>query len=475
MPTMRPDPGMERSVRKLAAQAHFSELWQRLAIEVAPVAIVVVDCDGLVVALNRALTEMLGYDADDLVGREVETLVPEGLRATHRSQRSGYARTSGGRRMGIGVDLHARRKDGAVVPVEVGLSPFEVNGFRLVIAVIAEISERKRLLAAVDLSERRHRWVLDHAPDGFYMADASGRLIEANLAYQRMSGYSGDELSGMSVSDLNAVDTPDEVRARLDAVVRAERGRFETWHRRKDGGSWPVEVTANVVPERGEVFVFVRDLSERRQAEAERDALHARIREFAFSDALTGLANRRLFIDRLAQALEAARRNASFGAVLFIDMDRFKILNDTRGHAAGDRFLVEVAARLREGARTQDTVARLGGDEFVVMLVGLDASADAAAADARAYAEKVCATLNRPYAFDDTLHTSSASIGVTLFPLPDDTVDAVLHRADRAMYRVKTRGGGGCRIEAEGLDGAAETDPRAAPASGSVDDAPRQD
>jgi diguanylate cyclase (GGDEF)-like protein/PAS domain S-box-containing protein len=419
--------------------------------EVAPVAIAVVDRQGLVVAVNRALTDMLGYEREELVGLEVEALVPTEARDGHRDRRRAYAGAAKIRAMGHGLELQALHKDGASVPVEIGLSPVEVDGVELVMAVIVDITERKRLQAAVAQSERRHRGVLDHAPDGFFMADADGCLIETNLAYQRMSGYTAEALRGMCINDLNAFDRRADTRERIDAIVRTGAARFETWHRRQDGTTFPVEVAASVVPELGEIFVFVRDISRRKKADAEREALAQRIHQFAFTDVLTGLPNRRLFMDRLAQALEAARRHGGLGAVLFIDMDRFKALNDKLGHAAGDRFLVEVATRLRNSARLEDTVARLGGDEFVVILIGLDRQADVAASHTRTHASKIAARLGEPYAIDNTVHLSSASIGATLFPLPGDTVDAVLHRADQAMYGVKVVGGGGCRIEPESV------------------------
>ena len=438
--------------------AQLGARWSRLAIDVAPVAIVVVDCDGTIVAANAALSAMLGYTRDEILGLEVETLVAADRRAAHRGRRRAYARTSDMRPMGLGLDLVAQRKDGTQVPVDVALSHFAMDGRELVLAVIADISERQRLVAALEASERRHRAVLDHAPDGFYIVDIDGHILEANYAYQRLSGYSGDELQRMHVSEINAVNSPQQIREHIAAITAAGAERFESLHRRKDGSVWPVELTVSAIPSAGELFFFVRDLSERKRVEAEREELMRQVSEYAFTDSLTGLPNRRLFMDRLAQSLATSRRHARHGAVLYIDMDRFKALNDTHGHATGDRFLIEVAQRLSASARSEDTVARLGGDEFVVILVDLDADAATAAAQARTCAEKLALRLGQPYRIEHETHISSASIGGTLLPLAGDNVDAVLHRADRAMYRVKSSGGAGCAFE----DGAATNPPACA-------------
>ena len=176
-----------------------------------------------------------------------------------------------------------------------------------------------------------------------------------------------------------------------------------------------------------------REISARKQAEAD-------IERPAFFDSLTGLPNRRLLIDRLTQAVAASARHASYGALLFIDLDNFKILNDTRGHHMGDELLKQVASRLADCVRTVDTVARLGGDEFVVMLEELGATELEAGAQAEAVGKKVLAALNLHFELGGQQHHSSPSIGVTLFFDRQQSVDELLQRADLAMYQSKAAG-----------------------------------
>jgi diguanylate cyclase (GGDEF)-like protein len=181
--------------------------------------------------------------------------------------------------------------------------------------------------------------------------------------------------------------------------------------------------------------VTVRDISARKAAEA-------RIHHLAYFDSLTSLPNRRLLLDRLGQALIASDRNQEYGAVLMLDLDHFKTLNDTRGHDVGDRLLIEVARRLEAGVRQVDTVARLGGDEYVVTLEGLGRDERAAATQAEAVAEKIRLELNAPYVLDglEQEYHSTPSIGLTLFRGLDTPVEGLLKQADVALYQAKGAG-----------------------------------
>jgi diguanylate cyclase (GGDEF)-like protein len=160
----------------------------------------------------------------------------------------------------------------------------------------------------------------------------------------------------------------------------------------------------------------------------------------AYFDALTGLPNRRLLVDRIEQALGAAQRSGQVGALLFIDLDNFKQINDARGHPVGDRLLEQAAQRLSQQLRGDDSVARLGGDEFVVLVGQLGHDVEAGARCARTVADKVREVLEQPYDIDGTLYNSSGSIGITLFPKADERVDDLLREADTAMYRAKSAG-----------------------------------
>ena len=323
-----------------------------------------------------------------------------------------------------------RRKDGTLVNVEVSASGVELDGQRLVYASSRDITERKQ----AEMALRRHKLVIDTAIDGFWMTDMAGKLLEANAAYAKMSGYSVEELVGMHISQLEALEqSPEEVHAHIAKVIAQGYDRFETRHRRKDGHGVDIEISTTYTSESQQLFVFCRDITERKKAEQE-------IHSLAFYDALTRLPNRRLFLDRFGTALIASERRNDFGAVLFIDLDRFKLLNDTLGHEYGDLMLIEVAARIKSCVREMDTVARLGGDEFVVLIEGVSDDQNEASYKVGLVAEKIRESLAHPYQLNGHEHQSSPSIGASLFRGNEESVDELLQHADMAMYQAKESG-----------------------------------
>lgn len=306
--------------------------------------------------------------------------------------------------------------------------------------VAFDITERKKQEQEAVERELRYRAVIETTTDGFWLLDKYGNLTNANAAYCRMSGFTLEELLKFNIRDLEAEEESYETMAHIHKVLAWGNDRFETRHRRKDGSVWPAEVTVSIIPSLEEMFVFIRDLTEIKAFEAERVRSEEQMRRLAFHDPLTKLPNRRLLSDRLKQALAACQRSGEYGALLFLDMDNFKHLNDSLGHEMGDLLLIEVAQRLKSCVREADTVARLGGDEFVVMLPELSTSLEDSALDVRSVGEKILATLNRPYQLEIHTYQSTPSIGATLFSGEEGDVDTILRRADTAMYQVKASG-----------------------------------
>ena len=294
-----------------------------------------------------------------------------------------------------------------------------------------------RLVAANDRANERSRILLQNASDGIHITDVDGAVIEASDAFCRMLGRSRSEVVGMQVGSWDACRSEDELRAQMSELfASSEVHTFETAHRRKDGSVVPVEVTSFPLEVDGRTVLFnsARDISARKSVEAE-------VRKLAYFDFLTGLPNRRLLMERLERAQASCARQGTVGALLFIDLDNFKAVNDTVGHQEGDRLLVQVAAILARCVRTDDTVARLGGDEFIVMLEALAGDGREAAEQASAVGNKILAALNQRFQLGSSEHRTSVSIGVSLFgELADEPVDEPLRRADMAMYRAKLGG-----------------------------------
>ncbi|MDO8207041.1 MAG: diguanylate cyclase [Gallionella sp.] len=316
------------------------------------------------------------------------------------------------------------------------------NGLILWNGFITDITQRKR----ADAELRRHKVIIDTAQDGFWMVDTTGNLQEVNQAYADMTGYTIDELLRMHVSDLEVSEQSADIEEHIEKLFTAGHDVFETRHRHKDGHQIDVEMSATFMRELNTFFVFCRDITRRKQVENILVESENRFRRLADYDVLTRLPNRRLLADRLGAAMAASKRSGSYGALLFLDLDNFKPLNDQHGHDVGDLLLLEVADRLKNCVREVDTVARLGGDEFVVVLSELDQDRQKSHDQARLIAEKIRTTLSEPYLLplhgqsNSVEHHCSASIGVVLFAGHEHAQADIFKWADTAMYTAKKSG-----------------------------------
>lgn len=293
-------------------------------------------------------------------------------------------------------------------------------------------------------AELRIAAVAFESQEGMCITDAQQRILQVNKAFCTETGYTAEEVLGRTPRMLQSGrHSPEFYRAMWARLNRTGAWQGEVWNRRKSGEVYPEWLTISAVKnELNEVTHYVAsmlDITERKAAEEA-------IENLAYYDPLTHLPNRRLLMDRLHQAISKMARDPRLGALMFIDLDNFKTLNDTLGHDVGDQLLQQVAKRLLSCVRDADTVARLGGDEFVVMLCQLDASPSIAALYAETIAEKVLSSLNKPYKLLGHNYGSTPSIGVTLFVDAHMPVEELLKRADLAMYQAKAMGRNGIRF-----------------------------
>ena len=291
---------------------------------------------------------------------------------------------------------------------------------------------------ATDARIRAQASLLDKAQDAIIVRRLDDGVEYWNKSAERLYGWTADEVAHCPLPTLLF---DEETKAAYDAAVEHTRQHGE-WHgelvqRHKNGSKLIVEGRWTLVNDAAgrpfSILAINTDITSRKAAEH-------KIQHLAFYDPLTGLPNRQLLLDRLHQALSSHTRSGNHGALLFIDLDNFKALNDTLGHAKGDQLLIEVAHRLCSLIRDNDTVARLGGDEFVVMLEGLSDNLAKAAVQTKSIAETLLAALSLSYELDNLSHHGSASIGVTLFKDASQGTDELLKRADMAMYQAKAAG-----------------------------------
>ncbi|WP_372836402.1 putative bifunctional diguanylate cyclase/phosphodiesterase, partial [Pontibacterium sp.] len=277
-----------------------------------------------------------------------------------------------------------------------------------------------------------------NSQEGMIITDTSHRILRVNNAFTQVTGYSAAEVIDKNPSILSSGRHDSDFYSKM--MEELENNKYwqgEIWNKRKNGEIYPEWLTITAVTDdHAKVTNYVAaftDITQRKQAEAD-------IHTLAFYDSLTGLPNRRLLLDRLEQSLLLRKRRHQLGALMFIDLDNFKTLNDTQGHDVGDCLLIEVAQRLRHSVREVDTVARLGGDEFIIILEDLNADYNQAALDAEQIAEKIVQALNQPYPLKDSEYHGTASIGLSLFDHRDKNAKDLLKRADVAMYQAKESG-----------------------------------
>ncbi|CAN7565695.1 putative bifunctional diguanylate cyclase/phosphodiesterase [Acidovorax sp. LjRoot194] len=306
------------------------------------------------------------------------------------------------------------------------------------VRTFTDVSDYVRVENELRESEMRFRSLSDLSSDWYWEHDAEGRFVQL-AGDLSVNGLPLADVLGHTRWELGALNMTDADWAAHRAVLQARQPfRDLELHRHRPDGTmhWISVSGVPVIDAQGTLRGYRgvgRDITERK-------AVASQIERLAFYDVLTGLPNRRMLVDRLQRAMAAVGRSGAQGALLFIDLDNFKDLNDTLGHDTGDQLLLQVAQRLTTCVRDADTVSRFGGDEFVVLLEGLSADGPHASAEAALVASHIAATLGTPYALGETSHHSTPSIGIALFGQQTGSVDELLKHADLAMYQAKAAG-----------------------------------
>jgi len=419
---------------------------QSAALEAAANAIVITDYEGTIVWVNRAFTIMTGYSKEEVLGK------------THRLLKSGEQNQS------YYADLWAtistgkvwkgeivnRRKDGTTYTEEMTITPVARDvrnpANRYFVAIKQDITRRKRIDQALRQAEEKYRAIFEDAVVGIFQSTLGGRYINVNPAMAHMLGYDSPRELMAGITDISQQVYVDPARREeLKRLLREQEivKNFECAVYRKDGRKIWFSANVRAISKDG-VHVGYEGTNEDITA---RKIAEERVQYLAYYDGLTGLPNRTLLQDRLAKTLAGARRQKDKVALLFVDLDGFKNINDSLGHPIGDLLLQEIAARLKTWGREQDTVARLGGDEFLIMLTDIKDVPDVAVA-----AERLMDAMTAAFVVQGHSLSIGCCIGISIFPEHGADGETLIRRADAAMYNAKDYGRNNFRFFTEDMN-----------------------
>jgi diguanylate cyclase (GGDEF)-like protein/PAS domain S-box-containing protein len=390
--------------------------------------------DKRLVFANSAYAKMLGYTVEELLSlspKQVKNLV-------HPDDRELVSERYLNRIEGISVpqryEYRMMRKDGSPCWVEAFPSRIEYRGLPAIQVAMVDISERKKVEATLKNSEERYRTLVESSTDAILMLNRERNIITCNQAFLSLFGYRKDEVQDKSIRIIHSSGESfrNYSKATYPLVERVGSLREEWDLMRKDGTIFPAEiVTSPIRASNGTTTGYIcisRDITERKRAEEELEYM-------ATHDVLTGLPNRTLFNDRLSMALKQAERSEKNVAVMMLDLDYFKDVNDSFGHSMGDQLLRAVGSRLTEVLRRGDTVARIGGDEFLLLLPDMGK-----VEHTTIIAYKILQAFRQPFVLNDHSLYITTSMGIAIFPDDGKDADTLVKNADTAMYRVKDEG-----------------------------------
>jgi diguanylate cyclase (GGDEF)-like protein/PAS domain S-box-containing protein len=417
------------------------EIQYRALFDSANDTIILMDRD-LVIDCNKRSEELFRCSREEIVGQMPAKFWPEKQRNGQPTAEYGLERIKealhGERRP---YELVHKRMDGTLVDTDVTLNLFEIKGKKYLQAIIRDISERKATQEALRQSEERYRTILEDILEGCYECDLHGNYTFFNTSFCKILGYSPEEISGSSYKNYMDEENTEKINRIFKNVFTSGTSNscVDCVVITKEGLKKNVEISVSLIKTAdGESIGFrgvMRDITERKKNEEI-------IAFMAFHDPLTGLPNRRLFDDRISFALEYVKRNNKKMAIMLMDLDKFKEINDTLGHQMGDKLLKEVSIRINELVRKSDTLARMGGDEFMVLLLPEINKLE----DIIMVANRIIRCFGDSYTCDNMKLFITASMGISIYPDHGEDVETLISRADIAMYQAKNDGGNKYKI-----------------------------
>ena len=389
--------------------------------------------DGMFIEVNPSFCQTFGWQPQEIVGHSAPDL---GFWVDESQRLQLFAKLAEDQSLSNEI-ARFRTREGRELSCVVSSRFIRVDRQLCITTTFRDITERQAAEAALKASQEKFAKAFHSSPDAITISELdSGRYIEVNEGFCRLTGYRPEEVIGRNSLELNVWAYPEE-RERMVELVRSEGRAYhlEMHGQHRDGSIRLVEVSVEPIELNDTpcLLLNARDISELKEAQAQ-------VRHLAYHDPLTNLPNRALLMDRLTQQIALLKRHNLHGALLFLDLDHFKHINDSLGHPVGDAVLKMVTARLEASVRLEDTVARLGGDEFVVLISGLEGSRTEVNRQVRQVAEKLRGLLAEPMLLDGHRLQVTPSIGIALVPAHGDNPTDLLKRADIALYRAKDSG-----------------------------------
>ena len=407
-------------------------LLQAAALQAAANSIVITDKTGTILWTNQAFSKLTGYASEEALGQNPR-LLKSGQQDSAFYENLWVTIAAGKTWQGEVIN---RRKDGSLYTEEMTITPVRIGSGEIThyVAIKQDITARKIAEDRLRRAEEKYRSIFEDAVVGIFQTTPEGRLVSINRALARMHGYDSPEQLMAEVSDAGQLFVDPKAMQELARLLKKDRVlhsfQYEVYS--KDGSKkWILANARAVCDADGNVVLHegtVEDITERKAAEAQ-------VQFLAYYDALTGLPNRTLLRDRILVALAGARRHREKVALLFLDLDHFKTINDSLGHSIGDLLLKEVAERLKKLTREPDTVARLGGDEFLVLMTAINETADAVV-----LAERIVNAMAAEFVIQGHLLNVSCSVGISIFPDDGEEAEYLFKNADLAMYDAKEHG-----------------------------------
>jgi diguanylate cyclase (GGDEF)-like protein/PAS domain S-box-containing protein len=395
--------------------------------------------DGLLKYANSKMLEITQYSKEETIGRAFIDFISPGYKGFVIDR---YKRRMAGQEVPNNYEIEIISRKGKTIPVEINASCIKYEGKLADMAIVRDITERKRAEEALRESEEKYSSLFQHSNDAIFLHELNGHILDVNQKVLDQFQYTKSEILSLKIADLHPDESLPMSKRAFRKVIENGFFNFEIDFKKKNGEPFPAEVSSSIfkIGAKEVIQGIVRDITDRKKAIEQ-------IAHMAYHDPLTNLPNRHLLKDRLQQTLAAAKHHNRIVAILFLDLDNFKRINDTLGHDEGDKLLQNVADRLRGYIRNSDsiarlevdrgdtTVARLGGDEFTILLTEIKHIRDATKV-----AQRILDLFNEPFVVESHEVFITTSIGISVYPDDGDTVDTLLKHADTAMYHAKEQG-----------------------------------